>query len=131
MTYFLMVCCVRLMRGHELKNVFLRIEQFRLARDPAHLPAVGAAIRAGQNPQSPHPAEAQPRRTPPATLLRLKQCAEAAERAESLESLLGVEGSAAAAYFEHFGGTLKPAEEFGGPTARAGSPDCARLPLRL
>ncbi len=28
-----------LTRGHELKNVFLRIEQFRLARDPAHLPA--------------------------------------------------------------------------------------------
>jgi CRISPR-associated protein Cas1 len=48
---------------------------------------------------------------PPATLLRLKQYAEAASRAESLESLLGVEGGAAAAYFEQFNGLIKTADE--------------------
>jgi len=100
-----------LTRGHALKNVFLRIEQFRLARDPAgSLPLarqfVQGKIRNHRTLLMRNHGEA-----PPATLLRLKQCAEAAARAESLETLLGVEGSAAAAYFEQFGGMLKPADD--------------------
>ena len=51
---------------------------------PGYLPAIGAAIRRGQNPQLPDPANAEPCRSPSATLLKLKQCAEAATRAESV-----------------------------------------------
>jgi CRISPR-associated protein Cas1 len=40
-------------------------------------------------------------------LLALKEDARHAERAASLETLLGIEGSAAARYFEHFGSLLK------------------------
>lgn len=102
-----------LTRGHELKNVFLRIEQFRLARDPA------AALRlARQFVQG----KIRNHRTllmrnhvePPAsTLLKLKQHADAARRAQALDELLGIEGGAAAAYFEQFSGMLKFEEERG------------------
>jgi len=99
-----------LTRGHELKNVFLRIEQFRLARDPATCLRLARQFVQGKIRNHRTLLMRNHVEAPPATLLRLKQCAEAAERAESLESLLGVEGSAAAAYFEHFGGMLKPAD---------------------
>ncbi|MCL5099111.1 MAG: CRISPR-associated endonuclease Cas1 [Candidatus Omnitrophica bacterium] len=48
---------------------------------------------------------------PPATLLKLKQSADAALRARSLEELLGIEGRAASAYFEQFSGMIKVADE--------------------
>ena len=41
----------------------------------------------------------------------MKAMAERAERAENLESLLGIEGSAARAYFEEFAGMIKPGDE--------------------
>jgi len=100
-----------LTRGHELKNVFLRIEQFRLARDPATCLRLARQFVQGKIRNHRTLLMRNHVEAPPATLLRLKQCAEAAERAESLASLLGVEGSAAAAYFEHFGGMLKPADD--------------------
>ena len=100
-----------LTRGHELKNGFLRIEQFRLARDPATCLRLARAMVEGKIRNHRTLLMRNHVEAPPATLLRLKQCAEAAERAESVESLLGVEGSAAAAYFEHFGGMLKAADD--------------------
>ena len=101
-----------LTRGHELKNVFLRIEQFRLARDP------GACLRLAR--QFVH-GKIRNHRTllmrnhveaPDAALLRLKQAAETALGASSAEELLGFEGAAAGCYFEQFAGMIKaPGEQ--------------------
>ena len=100
-----------LTRGHALKNVFLRIEQFRLARDPATCLQLARQFVVGKIRNHRTLLMRNHVEAPPATLLKLKQCAEAATRAESVESLLGMEGSAAAAYFEQFGGMIKSAEE--------------------
>ncbi len=100
-----------LTRGHELKNVFLRIEQFRLARDPDTALRLARQFVQGKIRNHRTLLMRNHVSAPPATLLKLKQCAEAASRAESIESLLGVEGGAAAAYFEQFGGMIKPADE--------------------
>ena len=100
-----------LTRGHELKNVFLRIEQFRLARDPATCLRLARQFVQGKIRNHRTMLMRNHLEAPPATLLRLKQYAEAASRAESIESLLGVEGGAAAAYFEQFSGMIKTADE--------------------
>jgi CRISPR-associated protein Cas1 len=100
-----------LTRGHELKNVFLRIEQFRLARDPGTCLRLARQFVQGKIRNHRTMLMRNHVEAPPATLLRLKQYAEAASRAESLESLLGVEGGAAAAYFEQLSGMIKPADE--------------------
>src|ERR1035441_8802974 len=100
-----------LTRGHELKNVFLRIEQFRLAHDPATCLRLAPQFVQGKIRNHRTMLMRNHIEAPPATLLRLKQYAEAASRAESLESLLGVEGGAAATYFEQFNGMIKAADE--------------------
>ena len=100
-----------LTRGHELKNVFLRIEQFRLARDPSVCLQLARQFVQGKIRNHRTLLMRNHVEAPPATLIRLKQCAEAAGGAETIESLLGVEGGAAAAYFEQFSGMIKTAEE--------------------
>jgi CRISP-associated protein Cas1 len=47
----------------------------------------------------------------------MKTMAERAERSENIESLLGIEGSAAKAYFEEFAGMIKPGDDLE-PTSR-------------
>ncbi len=47
-------------RGHALKNVFLRMEQFRLARDETDVLVAGEAVCAWKNSQSSHTANAKP-----------------------------------------------------------------------
>ncbi|MCP5519176.1 MAG: CRISPR-associated endonuclease Cas1 [Verrucomicrobiales bacterium] len=105
-----------LTRGHELKNVFLRIEQFRAADDPARcLPLargfVHGKIRNQRTMLMRNHVEA-----PAPLLLRLKEAANRALEAVSLEQLLGIEGAAAAAYFGEFAGMLKTAAEPGDET---------------
>jgi CRISPR-associated protein Cas1 len=100
-----------LTRGHELKNVFLRIEQFRLARDPATCLRLARQFVQGKIRNHRTMLMRNHIEAPPATLLKLKQYAEAASRAESIESLLGMEGGAAAAYFGELSGMIKPADE--------------------
>ena len=100
-----------LTRGHELKNVFLRIEQFRLARDPATCLRLARQFVQGKIRNHRTLLMRNHVEAPPATLLRLKQFAEAASRAESVESLLGVEGGAAAAYFGELSGMIKTADD--------------------
>ena len=100
-----------LTRGHALKNVFLRIEQFRLARDPATCLRLARQFVQGKIRNHRTLLMRNHVEAPPATLLKLKQQAEAAARAESIESLLGVEGGAAAAYFGELSGMIKPADE--------------------
>ena len=98
-------------RGYELKNVFLRIEQFRLAREPATCLRLAQQFVHGKIRNHRTMLMRNHREAPPATLLKLKQCADAALRAESIESLLGTEGAAAAAYFEQFDGMIKVADD--------------------
>ena len=98
-------------RGHALKNVFLRIEQFRLASDPAFCLRLARRIVQGKIRNHRTLLMRNHLEAPPATLLKLKQCADAALCAESIPSLLGTEGAAAAAYFEQFDGMVKTADD--------------------
>ena len=98
-------------RGHTLKNVLLRIEQFRAARDPQRCLAFARQFVWGKihnhrvlymrNHIAPDP---HPRH-------RLGQAREDALRADTLDTLLGVEGAAAATYFQHFSGLIRTRED--------------------
>ncbi len=96
-----------LTRGHELKNVFLRLEQFRLAREPQTCLRLARQFVLGKVRNHRTLLMRNHLEPPPATLLKLKQCADAAVRAAVLDELLGIEGRAAAAYFEQFSGMIK------------------------
>ena len=98
-------------RGHSLKNVFLRIEQFRLARDPANCLRLARQFIHGKIRNHRTMLMRNHLEAPADTLLKLKQCADAALRAESVESLLGTEGAAAAAYFAQFNGMIKVVDD--------------------
>jgi CRISPR-associated protein Cas1 len=96
-----------LTHGHGLKNVFLRIEQFRLARDEAFALRLARSFVNGKIRNHRTLLMRNHVEVPAATLNRLRQAARDALMAESLDQLLGIEGAAAAAYFEHFSGMLK------------------------
>lgn len=91
--------------GH--KNVELRRAQYRLAEDERRSLPIARSIVESKIANSRtllrrnHPAP------PPRTLRALKELALSARAAESTASLLGIEGSAARAYFELFQGMLK------------------------
>lgn len=94
-------------RGHSLKNVFTRIEQFTTARDPEiSLPLARLMVHGKIRNQR--------------TLLMrnhvelgkgvaraLKYFASRALSASNVGSLLGIEGNAAALYYAHFSGMIK------------------------
>ena len=96
-----------LTQGLGLKNVFLRIAQFRRADDAWFCLSIARDVVATKIRnqrvllQRNH---VEPRRS---VLDRLKTLAERAMRATSLEELLGVEGTAARLYFEQFAGMIK------------------------
>jgi CRISPR-associated protein Cas1 len=97
-------------RGHELKNVFLRLEQFRLARNAEACLRLARQFVHGKIRNHRTMLMRNHLEPPPATLLKLKQAADAALRAPTVEALLGIEGGAASAYFEQFSGMLKVAD---------------------
>lgn len=99
-----------LTHGHGLKNVFLRIEQFRLARDDAFALRLARAFVNGKIRNHRTLLMRNHVEAPAATVNRLRQSALDALAADSLEQLLGIEGAAAAAYFEQFSGMLKTAD---------------------
>ncbi len=94
-------------RGHGLKNVFLRIEQFRLARDPDTCLRMARSFIHGKIRNHRTLLMRNHVDAPAATLVRLKFAAADALKATSLEQLLGIEGGAAAAYFSEFKGMLR------------------------
>jgi CRISPR-associated protein Cas1 len=94
-------------RGHGLKNVFLRIEQFRLARDPDTCLRMARAFIHGKIRNHRTLLMRNHVDAPTNTLVRLKFAAAAALKATSLEQLLGIEGAAAATYFSEFSGMLR------------------------
>ena len=98
-------------RGHSLKNVFTRIEQFRHAADPEL--AVGHArlfvhgkIRNQRTLLMRNHTEA-----PRDILRQLKNLSRAALATSTIGSLLGIEGAAANLYFGHFAGMIKSRKE--------------------
>jgi CRISPR-associated protein Cas1 len=97
-------------RGHELTNVFTRIEQFRLARDPAVCLALARQFVEGKI-RNHRTMLMRAYEQSPAAVAKLKYLADSALGAESLPELLGIEGSAAAFYFQEFGGMLKTEEQ--------------------
>lgn len=97
-----------LTRGHTLKNVFTRIEQFRLAADPTGALAIARQFIYGKLVNQ-RTLLMRNHVEPPREVLRaLKYFANAALTATHLNHLLGVERNAAAFYFGAFGGMLKP-----------------------
>jgi CRISPR-associated protein Cas1 len=94
--------------GHGLKNVVTRIEQFRAADDPVTCLALAKRMVAGKIRSQRTLLLRNHAEPPDAVLRRLQQAQSDVERAGSLGALLGMEGAAAALYFEHFSGMLRP-----------------------
>lgn len=102
-----------LTRGHGLKNVLTRIEQFSTASDPASVLQLSRLFVIGKI-RNQRTLLMRNHLDPPANVLRaLKYLARGAFHATSLGQLLGIEGAAAQAYFAHFSGMLKPRTESG------------------
>lgn len=100
-----------LTRGHGLKNVHTRIQQFAAASNPLQCLAVAQKIVQ---------AKIRNHRTmlmrlhtqPPSTaVVGLKEIAGRVPNARGLDELLGMEGAAAALYFQHFAGMIKVGED--------------------
>lgn len=98
-------------RGHGLKNIFTRIEQFRLAADPLFCLQLARQFVFGKIRNHRTMLMRLHESPPPHTVMRLKRLADSAASAGSLEELLGIEGAAAAAYFQDFNGMLRPADD--------------------
>jgi CRISPR-associated protein Cas1 len=110
-------------RGHSLKNVFLRIEQFRLSRDPGTCLALARRIVHGKIRNHRTLLMRNHIAPPEPVILKLKRASEDALQAASLEQLLGIEGAAASLYFQEFSGMIKTGDDLPGetPPARDGS----------
>lgn len=100
-------------RGLNVKNVFLRKAQFRLAEEEWFALSLSRRLMAGKIRNQRTMLQRNHVEPKPQVLRELKEIAERAERAESLEELLGLEGYAARLYFAEFGGMIKREEEPG------------------
>lgn len=94
-------------RGHSLKNVFTRIEQFRAADDPTISLRLAQAFVHGKIRNQRTLLMRNHIETPHIVRQRLKYAARSCFDTSSLEELLGIEGAAALAYFENFAGMIK------------------------
>lgn len=99
-------------RGHELKNVFTRMEQFRLARDPLARLALAQKFVHGKI-RNHRTMLMRSHLEPPAPIIaKLKALSESALKARSEPELLGTEGAAAQFYFSVFSGMLKAEDAY-------------------
>ena len=98
-------------RGHSLKNVFTRVEQFRLARDPAVRLWLARSFVIGKIRNQRTMLMRNHLEPPPAILAKLKNSARTVLGAQSIEELLGMEGAAASFYFGQFNGMIKVEDE--------------------
>ena len=96
-----------LTRGHGMKNVFTRIEQFRTAEDASRCLALARKFVHGKIRNQRTLLMRLHEEAPAPVLLRLKQAAQDVLAARSIQELLGMEGAAAALYFQHFSGMIK------------------------
>lgn len=98
-------------RGHTLKNVFLRMEQFRLARDETKCLSLARQFVHGKIRNHRTLLMRNHLEPPEPTIMKLKRASEDALAAASIEELLGIEGAAASQYFQQFNGMVKIADE--------------------
>ncbi len=110
-------------RGHGLKNVFLRMEQFRQARNPAICLSLASRFVQGKIRNHRTMLMRNHLEPPEPTVLKLKRASEDALAASSIDQLLGIEGAAASQYFQQFSGMVKVADELSGnPHAACAQP---------
>lgn len=101
-------------RGHALKNVFLRMEQFRLARDESVCLSLARQFVHGKI-RNHRTLLMRNHLEPPEPIIgKLKRASEDALNAASIEELLGIEGAAASQYFQHFSGMVKVEDDLPG-----------------
>jgi CRISPR-associated protein Cas1 len=101
-------------RGHALKNVFLRMEQFRLARDEATCLSLARRFVHGKIRNHRTLLMRNHLEPPEPIILKLKRASEDALAAASIEELLGIEGAAASQYFQQFSGMVKVEDDLPG-----------------
>ena len=101
-------------RGHALKNVFLRMEQFRLARDENTSLSLARQFVHGKIRNHRTLLMRNHLEPPEAAIAKLKRAAEDALTANSAEELLGIEGAAAGQYFQQFAGMVKAEDDLPG-----------------
>jgi len=101
-------------RGHALKNVFLRMEQFRLAREETTCLSLARQFVHGKIRNHRTLLMRNHLEPPEAIIGKLKRASEDALTANSIEELLGVEGAAASQYFQQFGGMVKVEDDLPG-----------------
>jgi CRISPR-associated protein Cas1 len=101
-------------RGHALKNVFLRMEQFRLARDEATCLSLARQFVHGKIRNHRTLLMRNHLEPPEPIILKLKRASEDALAAASIEELLGIEGAAASQYFQQFSGMVKVEDDLPG-----------------
>jgi CRISPR-associated protein Cas1 len=97
--------------GLSSRNVMLRRRQFRAADNEALALDLARTLVAGKIRNQRTLLLRNHLEPPTDALARLKYFAESALAADSQESLLGIEGSAARVYFQHFAGMLKQTDE--------------------
>lgn len=103
-----------LTRGHALKNIFLRVEQFRQARDTTLCLALARKFVQGKIRNQRTLLMRNHLEPSAEAVSKLKRAAEDALKARSLEHLLGLEGAAASLYFQHFSGMVKVEDDLPG-----------------
>ncbi len=101
-------------RGHALKNVFLRMEQFRLARDEATCLSLARQFVHGKIRNHRTLLMRNHLEPPEVVIGKLKRASEDALSANSIEELLGIEGAAASQYFQQLGGMVKVEDDLPG-----------------
>lgn len=111
-----------MVQGTGLKNILLRREQFRLADDSQRSLRIARDLIAGKI-RNQRVLLMRNHVDPPAgAVAELKRYVAKAQRAASAQTLLGIEGTAARIYFQHFAGMLKPGDEPLDPLNAIGQP---------
>jgi len=100
-----------LTQGLGLKNVFLRRAQFRRAEESWFALRIARDLVASKIRNQRTLLQRNHVEPPGLVLRRLKHLAQQAQEAEALDELLGIEGTAARLYFEHFTGMVKVEDE--------------------
>ncbi|WP_294224224.1 CRISPR-associated endonuclease Cas1 [Prosthecobacter sp.] len=100
-----------LTRGHGLKNVHTRIQQFAVASNPLQCLAVAQKIVQAKIRNHRTMLMRLHTQPPSAAVVGLKEIAGRVSNARGLDELLGMEGAAAALYFQHFAGMIKVGED--------------------
>lgn len=101
-------------RGHGLKNIFQRIEQFRMARDETFCLSLARQFVHGKIRNHRTLLMRNHLESPDVAITKLKRASEDALAAESIEQLLGIEGAAANQYFQQFNGMVKVEDDLPG-----------------